>query len=199
MYRGSGPRIIPIIVTIIVVALVIAALVALGRLLFSGGSSDQSTSETTSLAAAVLDTNDARSVRWTVRGPIVADEKFRSYQITVTPSARIFTVYSGYLDQVINTYTYTNNTKAYEQFVYALDRTNIRTTRTADTDDIRGVCATQGIAYTFETLKSNTRDHMIWSSTCKDAKGSMTADALKVHALFVNQIPDFKTQFNNIY
>lgn len=201
MYKGSGPRILPIVVTIIVVAVVITALVALGRMLFSNSTSTNQNQSTTtsSLAGAILDTSANRSVRWTVRGPIVAQEKFRSYQITISPSARTYTLYAGYLDQVINTHTYTNNTKAYEEFVYALDKTNLSITRTVESDDIRGVCATQGIAYKFETLKDSTADQTLWSTTCKDSKGSMTADALKVQALFVNQIPDFSAQFNTIY
>ncbi len=188
----------PIIVIIIVVALVIAALVTVGRMIFSGGSSSTE-NKGTSLQDVVLDTTAERSVRWTVRGPIVADEKFRSYQITVTPSSRTFVTYSGYLDQVMDTKTYDNNVKAYEEFVYALDKASVGKTRSSSNTDFRGVCATRGIAYMFETLNDSTVDNSIWSSTCKDSPGTMGADPLKVHALFVNQIPDFAPLFNEIY
>lgn len=202
MYRGSGPRILPIIIVIIVVALVIAALVAVGRMIFSGNRSttdnDQGTSES-ALFDAVVDQADTRAVRWTVRGPIVADEEFRSYQISVSPSQREYVLYSGYLDQVLDRKTYGNNSKAYEQFVYALDKANISKTRAGASDDLRGICATNGLAYKFETLSSGAPDHSLWSSTCKDSKGTLASDVSKIQALFVNQIPDFQPVFNKIY
>lgn len=198
MYRGSGPRVLPIIIAIIVIALVVAALVTVGRMVF-GGSSDSSENKGTSLQDAVLDHTAERSVRWTVRGPIVADEKFRSYQVTVSPSSRTYVTYSGYLDQVSSTKTYDNNVKAYEEFVFALDKANISKTRSSASTEFRGVCATNGIAYMFETINSGEVDNSLWSTTCKESAGTMGADALKIHALFVNQIPDFAPLFNDIY
>lgn len=199
MYRGSNPRIIPIIVTILVVAIVIAAVVALGRVLLGGGSSDSTTDSTTTMSSLVLDTSASRSVSWTVRGPIVADENFRSYLITVSPSSRTYTVYSGYLGSVLSTDTYNNNVRAYDEFVHALINANITNTRNTSGDDLRGVCATGGIAYKFETLNNDEADTSIWSSTCSGSRGTMAADALKVQALFVNQIPDFKPLFTSVY
>ena len=199
MYRGSGPRILPLIIIVLVVAFVIAALVTVGRMIFNGNKSTTDTTTGTTLVDSVLNQNEGRSVRWTIRGPIVAEENFKSYQITVSPTERTFVTYSGYLDEIIDTKKYSNNKQAYEQFVYALDNANISKTRTATDEDFRGVCATQGIAYMFETLSSGTADQTIWSTSCKDSKGTMAADPLKVHALFVNQIPDFTSQFNTVY
>jgi len=201
MYRGSRPRILPIIVVIVIVALVIAAIVTVGRMLFSGSGDTKDSKKTTSsvIEQAILAQDSDRAVRWTVRGPIVADEKFRSYQIIVSPSTRTFVTYSGYLDQVIDTKTYSNNVKAYEQFVYALDKTDIAKARDTKDADLRGVCATNGLAYEFETLVNDDPDHTMWSSTCKDSHGTMTADPLQVHALFVNQVPDFHPLFTKIY
>ena len=204
MYRGSRPRILPVFVTIVVVVIVIAVAVTLVRSTLQGGTpndnqqSDQAQKQTLQMAAVSQDTT--RSVRWTVRGPIVADEKFKSYQIVITPTARTYTVYNGYLDKVESQKTYDNNATAYEQFTYALDKANIGVVRGKEDDsDIRGVCATNGIVYKFETVNGATADHTVWGSTCKDSPGTLGADPLKVHALFVNQIPEFKPSFNNIY
>jgi len=199
MYRGSNPRIVPIIVTIVIIAVIIAAIVALGRALFSGNSSSTSTTTTTSMSSSVLDTTANRSVKWTVRGPIVAEENFRSYQITVAPDSREYTVYSGYLGSVISTQDYPNNTRAYEEFVHALVNADITNTRSSSDDDLRGVCATGGIAYKFETLSGENTDQSIWSSSCSQSKGTMAADALRIQALFANQIPDFKPLFTSVY
>lgn len=201
MYRGSKPKILPVIIVIIVVALVIAALITVGRMIFSGDSSSNKDSgkETSSIESSLLNQDPDRSVSWTVRGPIVADENFRSYQIIVSPSSRDYVVYSGYLDEVLSTKSYDNNMNAYEQFVFALNKTGLTKVREADNSDLRGVCATNGLAYKFETLDSKEADHSMWSSTCKDSPGTMAADPLKVQALFANQITDFRPLFNEIY
>lgn len=190
----------PLIIIILIVALVIAALVSVGRLFFTGGSSTSKAPDSTeSVLTALHDTSDGHAVRWTVRGPIVADEKFRSYQIEVTPNERSYTTYAGYLDQAIATKTYPNNTQAYEQFVYALDKAGVGQTRNIKDTDYRGVCATDGFAYVFETLNGGSADHTLWTSSCNGSKGSLAANVSQVHALFANQIPDFKPLFTATY
>ena len=79
------------------------------------------------------------------------------------------------------------------------DKANAGTTREASDEDFRGVCATQGFAYKFETLSDELPDHMLWTTTCKGSKGTLAANTTQVHALFVNQIPDFKPVFTQIY
>jgi hypothetical protein len=199
MYRGSGPRILPLIIVILVVALVIAALVSIGRVIFTSGNTSSAPESTDAVLSAVRNTGVDRSVRWTVRGPIVADEDFRSYQITVSPTERTYVTYSGYLDHVNDTKTYPNNERAYEEFVYALDKAGIGQTKNAKDTDFRGVCATDGFAYVFDTLSGNTADHTLWTTSCKGSKGSMAANVAQVHALFVNQIPDFNPLFTGTY
>lgn len=199
MYRGSGPRILPLIVIIVIVALVIAALVTIGRMVFGGGSQSGEQENQDAVATAVLDTTAARSVQWTVRGPLVANANFRTYQITISPQESVYTVYSGYLGEPLESQRYANNTAAYEQFVFALDKADVGKTRDAEDTDIRGVCATDGIAYTFETLTNNTADNTLWSSTCKNSPGTLAANPLQIHALFTNQIPDFKPIFTSVY
>jgi hypothetical protein len=201
MYRGSGPRILPIIIIILVVALVIAAVVSIGRMMFtnSSTSSPAGVETTESVLSALHETGDSRSVRWTVRGPIVADEQFKTYTITVGPTARSFVTRSGYEEQVIDTKTYRNNTSAYEQFVYALEKAGIANTRSAGDIDFRGVCATHGLAFRYESLQNGTAEHSLWTTTCGGSKGTMTANIGQIQALFVNQIPDFKPQFDSIY
>lgn len=199
MYRGSGPRIFPLIVIVLVAALVIAAVVSIGRFLFVGNTSSVVKTAHDGIAAVVYDTSDSRAVRWTVRGPIVAKEKFQSYQITVSPTQRTYTTYIGYLDQVVTTHTYDNNRQAYEQFVYALGKADIATTRVAADSDMRGVCATHGLAFMFETIADTKADNSEWTSTCAGSKGTMTAKPVQIQALFTNQIPDFKPSFDNVY
>ncbi|MCA0228267.1 hypothetical protein LCH21_02320 [Patescibacteria group bacterium] len=198
MYRGSNPRIFPIIIVVLVIALVTAAVFSVGRMIFFSNSSSQDKA-TDSISSSLVDTDEGRSVRWAVRGPIVANEKFQSYQITVSPTSRSYTVYTGYLDQVVLTHRYENNRQAYEQFVYALAKADVTNTRNAADNDIRGACATQGLAFVFETAKDGTADQSEWTTTCAGSKGTMTAKPAQVQALFVNQIPDFSPIFDEIY
>lgn len=200
MYRGNKPRVFPIIITILVIAFIVAAIVSLGRMLFVGGDSPSTTEAETvsSVRDETLAVDGSRAVRYTVRGPIVADENYRSYQITITPTTRSFTLYKGYLDEQIENQIYTNSREAYEQFVHALDKANIGQTRELKEDDLRGVCATAGRAYKYETLQNNVATRTIWTSTCPESPGSMAASVPKIHALFANQLPEFKPVFDKI-
>ena len=98
MYRGSRPRILPVFITIVVVVIVIAVAVTLVRSMLQGGTpndnqqSDQAQKQTLQMAAVSQDAT--RSVRWTVRGPIVADEKFKIYKFFITTTYRTYKVFN---------------------------------------------------------------------------------------------------------
>lgn len=188
MYRGSSSRIVPIILIIVIIAIVIAIAVSIIRAVFGGGSAQPSGSDTSrqELVATSVD----RSVRMTVRGPIIASEQFRSYQLTVSPDSRKFTTYQGYLGQVIDTKDLGNNAKAYEEFVYALDKANLMngTALSGAKDDTRGICAT-GYVYEFEIRKGDSPLKRLWTSTCSGSRGSLDASLNQVKNLFLRQIP----------
>lgn len=184
---------IPIIIVIIVIALAIWAMVSLGRAMFGGDSSTTSTTEPVNNGkAALTQTTADRSVRMTVRGPIVASENFNSYTITVTPSSRTMTTYVGYVGQQINTEQLSNDTQAYTQFVSALSRANLMegTPFTGDADNTSGICAT-GNVYQFEVLQGDNTVQDLWTSTCKGSPGSLKASLAQVVSLFRAQIPSY--------
>lgn len=198
MYKGNSSRIVPIIIVIIVVAVAIAALVSLGRAVFNGGGSDTPEVVDTS-RENLLNTTLGQSVRMTVRGPIVADENFRSYQVTITPGTRTLETFSGYLDKTIDAKSLSNNEKAYEQFVYALDKANMTKGEqlAGDDNDTRGICAT-GMVYEFEVLSDNNVVKHLWTSTCKGSKGSFDASVEQVQSLFLRQVPDASSMTRSI-
>lgn len=197
MYKGNKPKIIPILIAVVIIALIVAALVSLGRMLFTGGDTNTSTTtESERIRSDLLNTANGRGIRFTERGPIIADENFRSYQIVVTPTTRTYTTYSGYLDRVESSNVYQNNDRAYEELVHALDKASIYNVRNSqDNQEIRGVCATNGRLYLFETTNIDTATHTLWTSTCKGSQGNMGANLAQVRALFVNQVPDFDAAF----
>ena len=199
MDRSGVSRIFPVVVIIFVIAIVIVAVFSFGRTFFSGDSNNNAQSELETNQAALLNINADRSVRMTVRGPIVANENFRSYTITITPNDRTIVTYSGYLDQVIETKQLGNNTPAYEQFVFALSRANMMrgTAMTEQSNDTRGICA-GGRIHEFAILSSYQVDKSLWSSSCKGSPGSLKADTSQLESLFLDQIPDVDSVLETI-
>jgi hypothetical protein len=192
MYRGNSSRIFPIIIILVIVVIAIVALVSVGRAIF-GGDQNQAPSPTDTSRSTLLKTNADNSVRMTVRGPIVADEAFRSYRIVISPSDRTLTTYSGYMEQPLKDKQLSNNVKSYEEFVYALERANLAdgAAFTGEKDDTRGICAT-GRVYEFEIMQSGSVVKRLWTSTCKGSPGSLKASSAQLQKLFLDQIPDHK-------
>jgi hypothetical protein len=198
MARFTPSRIIPIALVLIIVAVAIAALVSLTRAVFFSGTSTTTATVDTS-RTALLSTTADRSVRLTVRGPIVADESFRSYQIVVSPSSRTLVTYSGYLASKIDQVALGNNIPAYDQFVHALDRANLTkgTELTGDKNDTRGICATGRVSQ-FEILTTSASVKNLWTSTCGGSPGSLDANVTQLTSLFVSQIPDASTLIRKV-
>lgn len=188
MRPNRGTRFLPLLVTLIIAAVVIAALVSIGRAIFTGGDSTDTT-EKNAAQSALLSTDDSRSVQMVVRGPIVAEEKFETYRILVSPNGRRLDIYSGYLDQRSGGKVLGNNTEAYEQFVYALDKANMTKSRSATTgDDIRGICA-DGYVYEFSIRNMGDTVQKLWTSNCGGSPGTLNASKDQLGSLFLDQIP----------
>lgn len=189
MNRGIT-RFIPIIFIGLIAILLIAAIVSVVRMVIGGN--DQSTSEVLDTSNQALIATDAnRSVRMTARGKIVGNETFRSYRVVVRPDQRTFVRYKGYIEQPLVAKKYDNNTKAYEEFVYALSRAGLAkgTALTGEADDTRGICA-MGIVYEFEIVQGSKIVKRLWTTTCPEAKGSLVGDVGVLQQLFVNQVPE---------
>ena len=196
-YRSS--RVLPIILVIVIIIIAIASLVSLARVVFFSG--NQNSNDTTQLDTsqeALLNTDPGHSVTMTVRGPIVADETFQSYKIVVTPNDRSLITYRGYLDSVVDQVNLGNNTAAYEQFVYALDKANLaRGEETEQNSDVRGICAT-GRVYEFSILSAGDTVKRLWTSTCSGSRGTLDANVEQLTGLFVSQFPNGTTLIRKI-
>ena len=126
-----------------------------------------------------------------MRGPIVSNENFRSYRVTISPEERDITTYEGYLEKVIETKKFDNNNRAYEELVHALDKRRMMDGRvlTEEQNDLRGICAS-GQIYQFDTLVNGETVRSLWTSDCDGSKGSATANVSEVINMFLNQIPE---------
>jgi hypothetical protein len=195
MQRKNGAKFFPLIVIIVIVALVIAAIVSIGRAVFNNrdGNDTEKTSQVSDDREALLNTSVGRSVTMTVRGPIVADENFTSYQVSASNSERSMKVFNGYLEEETAGKTLGNNTRAYEQFVYALDKANMMQQRDAASDDelkdLRGICA-HGYVYEYAVLSGGNEVKKLWTSTCSGSKGTLGASSEQLNRLFLAQIPE---------
>lgn len=194
-YKKS--RTLPTILTVIIIIVAIAGIVALARVLFFSGSSTPQAVDTSK--DQLLSSTDGSSVRMTVRGPIVADENFRSYQITVSPSSREIKTYTGYLGAILDQRTLPNNVAAYEEFVHALDKANLVQGQplTGDANDVRGICAT-GRVTEFSLLRDGQVSETLWTSTCGGSKGSLRANVDQLTQLFRAQLPESRALLNNV-
>lgn len=194
MDRSGLQRIIPILLVIIVIGVAAFALFSLGRALFSGGGSSESspTPAVNSGKQALTTVTADRSVRMSVRGPIRAGENSHSYTVTVSPDSRNMTTYVGYTGQQVDSEQLTNDTQAYTQFVNALDRAKLMdgTPLTGEANETAGICAA-GYLYMFEALQGENVVQTLWTSTCKGSIGSLKANLPQVRTLFQLQIPSY--------
>lgn len=193
---------IPVVVVLIVIGIAVWGLFSLGRAMFSGegGSADpDATVPSNNGKAALVETTADRSVRMVARGPIVADENFYSFSITVTPDSRNMTTYKGYMGETVESEQLGNNVQAYTQFVNALSRANLMegTPLTGEANDINGVCAT-GYVYEFEVMQGTNAVQKLWTSTCKGSPGSLKANLAQVLNLFRAQIPNYSKVIKTI-
>ena len=116
-------RIAPILLIIAIAILAITAIVSIGRMMLGGGSNQpaQKTEEQEASIVELLKNEVGRSVKMTVRGPIVANEDARSYTVEISNSQRSLKTYKGYTAEVIDDVKLDNNSAAYDELVYESD------------------------------------------------------------------------------
>lgn len=201
MANNKFARILPIALTLIIAAVTIAALVSLVRFIFFPDISTKTTKPDNEISReALLNTSADRAVSLTTRGPIVADESFKSYTFKITPANRSLTLYKGYSNNPVKVVSLPNNTSAYAQFVHALDKANMvkGVELKGDSNDLRGICAT-GNVFEYQTLKSDVVQKGLWTSTCSGSRGSLNASSEQLTNLFMAQIPNSRTVINEVW
>jgi hypothetical protein len=191
-------RFIQISFVLLVVVLIIVGIGYVGRLLFFSGNSSSAKTDTS--RSALVNTSADRAVRLSVRGPIVADEDFRSYTIRITPNERVLTLTKGYLNVSFDNITLGNNIPSYDQFVHALDLANMMsgTELSGSNNDTRGVCA-QGRLYEFQIFKADQTVKSLWATSCSGYSGSETGSVSTLLELFKDQIPGASLKIGNLW
>jgi hypothetical protein len=199
MAKYNRTQILPIAVILVIIVVAVIALVSVARILFFSNATTTSSSDLSSSQQALLDTSVDREVLMTARGPIVASEDFRAYEIIVNSSSRVLTVYKGYGNQAISKTKLANSVAAYEQFVYALNRANFMNGAelTGDSNDVRGICAT-GQLYDFQILNKGEKVKELWTTSCSSSRGSLGVSLTTIKKLFTVQIPDIRSKTSSL-
>ena len=182
----------------IVITIVLLALVLIGWGLFSiasnvfnrsSGPSDGFV-ETKEFSRSELASTNL--VRFTVDGPVVANQEHRSYTIEVNENIVTMRAYRTYDNIIISQKSYQNNRKSDDTFLIALERLSAtaRKKGTTEVDDYaeKGVCAT-GRRFIIEFDEDVRR----WATTCTIEHGTAGGPLrTSIFNLFKKQVPDFE-------
>lgn len=187
--KDTFVKILPIIIIGLITVFSIMVLMAFGKMVFKNFGSKQP--QVNTLQQALLNTDAQRAVQMTVRGPIVAQENFRSYQITISPNNRTIATFKGYLSEQTAKKDLGNNLPAYREFVNALDKANLAKGQPFNEDKLDGICAT-GTLTEFDFLENGNSIAKLWTSTCKGSVGSLVASVQQNKNLFLAQIPEYE-------
>ena len=163
---------------------------SIARSLFGPTESSQTTTTQKALTEyAKADT----SVRLHVGGPIVANEKYVSYDIEVTQTTRKITTYKTFQNVVTSVKSYDNNQEAYLNFLTALQINGYLTkANSATTTDSTAQCST-GKRYTYYLYESAQVKSDLWSTSCNGRVGTLGGNGSAIRSLYQAQIPDFNT------
>jgi hypothetical protein len=139
--------------------------------------------------------NTSSVVRLTVSGPIVGDQQFQSYQITVGRDQTTIETRQGYEDNVLDSRTYSNNEEGYTNFLRALDFAGFaRGDKESPNKDERGTCA-EGQRYIMQIKNGESDVQRYWATNCGN-DGNFKGDTEEVRQLFIAQIP--RTDFSKL-
>ena len=171
-----------------IAAIVVIVLLAVG-LVRTWGDSGPATNVST--AIDLLGDNTENSVaRFTVEGPVVADENHKAIRITVSKNSRTVDVLSGYNGRVEKTSTIANTPEAYKAFLGALAAARFANKTATENGSPRDTCVT-GAQYFFELQLDSNKPVNTWTSSCSLKHGNFAGDATATAQLFRSQIPNY--------
>ena len=128
--------------------------------------------------------------KMTAEGPIVAEEKFKSYEINVAQDYREIKIYKGYNKSIVSSQRYPNNPEAYENFLKALKKANFTLKNKGSSEDEKGACAT-GARFIYQVDDDQKEAFRSWGTKC-GSLGSSKGQGSAIRNLFESQIPDFR-------
>jgi hypothetical protein len=169
------------------------ALIALGVILFTGGSKkpgNPSTPSVTTQPKTLPDYADTDAVvRFTVDGVINGDQAHRTIRITVGRDQRLLEVIQGYSGNVIQSNPDYNTKDAYGAFLSAINNAGFARQRKTKNTDEAGVCPL-GHRLNFEIIENGNTVQNLWSTTC-GSLGTFDGNKVNLQVLFQRQIINY--------
>jgi hypothetical protein len=191
---NRGPRIAVILGIIVVLALLAFGVYRVLRPA-GGGTTPGRATPTPQLTLLDYIERDTQ-VRYTIEGPVTANENHTSIRITVTKDNRMLEIFNTYEGGVSTSQTFSNNAAAFNDFMHALNDAGFISRRPKSTDDDeKGACPT-GQRYILELLDGSTQASRLWNGTC--GEGNFGGNSSLVRQLFQAQIPDYSKRTSNV-
>lgn len=183
--NNNGSKIAVILGIVVILALLLFGVYRVIRPLLFGNPTKPLNPQVNLLDYTDRDTQ----VRFSIEGPVTANEIHNTIRIAVTKDNRILEGLNTYDATSVLSQTFPNNAGAFEDFMYALDNAGfIKRDPKATTADERGVCPS-GQRYIYELIESGQTVTRLWSSTC--GGGNFAGQSDVVRTLFQNQIPQY--------
>lgn len=135
--------------------------------------------------------------RYTVAGPVVAEENYRRVRITVSKNARTVEVIKGYKGTVDKTSTLPNTPEAYSAFLGALRAAKFSNRRDAAFADPSAICVT-GNKYYYELAIVSDKKIDTWTTSCSLKDGTFAGNNEGTAQIFRSQIPDYQKITNGV-
>jgi hypothetical protein len=135
-------------------------------------------------------------VRFSIEGPVTANENHNTIRVAVTRDNRIVEALSTYDATTSISQSFSNNAASFEDFMYSLNNAGfIKRDPKASTADERGACPT-GQRYIYELIENGQTVVRLWSSTC--GTGNFAGQSSLISTLFKAQIPDYNKLTANV-
>lgn len=134
-------------------------------------------------------TSTNTAMRFTIDGPITAEQTHKRIRITVSRSESRIEIMQGYLETVVAAQSYPGNEEAYGNFLRSLQLLGYtKGDPDPEKTDERGYCPTTR-RYVYEIVSGTTNLQRFWKGAC--GPGTFKGDSARVRTLFIQQIPDY--------
>jgi hypothetical protein len=178
---------------IIAIILLVLAIIVAFFLLFRRLPSNQNNANPTPTPAPLGDNAAAKEFTFTVDGPIVANENYRSSTIIISSTGRKFTAYATYENQVVETYEYDNNTAAFTDFLNALQTVGSSGAPNPTPSPSPGLACPNGKRYFYTVTSGDDTVVSRQAATCGGGTASTVASPASANNLIKAQIPNINT------
>jgi len=135
--------------------------------------------------------------RYTISGPIVAEENYRQVRITISKNVRTVEVLKGYKGTVDKTSTLPNTPESYTAFLGALRAAKFANKRETSDTDLSSICVT-GNKYFYDLSLSGEKKVDTWATSCSNKSGTFAGNKDATAQLFRSQVPTYQETINGV-